>query len=46
MTTSKASAAWQGGLKSGKGEYRAASGAFSGAYTFSTRFECATGTTP
>ena len=46
MTTSNASAVWKGGLKSGKGEFQAASGAFKGSYTFSTRFEGARGTTP
>lgn len=44
---SKASAVWQGGLKDGKGEVSAASGAFSNmAYTFATRFEGAKGTNP
>jgi osmotically inducible protein OsmC len=33
-------------LKSGTGEYSAASGAFKGGYTFATRFEAAKGTTP
>lgn len=46
MPTTKASASWQGGLKSGKGEYRAGSGAFSGAYSFPTRFEGAKGSNP
>ena len=46
MPISKASAVWQGGLKGGRGEYKAASGAFGGAYTFATRFEGAPGTTP
>jgi osmotically inducible protein OsmC len=46
MPTSNASATWSGGLKSGKGRYTAASGAFAGEYTFATRFEEAKGTTP
>ena len=46
MTTSRASAVWEGGLKGGKGTFKAASGAFSGGYTFATRFEGAKGTTP
>lgn len=46
MTTSKATATWQGGLKTGNGSFRAASGAFQGEYTFATRFEGARGTTP
>ncbi len=46
MTTSTASAVWEGGLKGGKGTFKAASGAFQGAYTFATRFEGAKGTTP
>ena len=46
MTISTASAVWEGGLKSGKGNFSAASGAFKGAYSFATRFEGAKGTTP
>lgn len=46
MPTSKAEAVWEGGLKSGKGRFQAASGAFSGPYTFATRFEGAKGTNP
>lgn len=46
MPISKASAVWQGGLKGGRGEYKAASGAFGGTYSFATRFEGAPGTTP
>jgi osmotically inducible protein OsmC len=46
MTTSTASAVWEGGLKGGKGSFQAASGAFQGAYSFATRFEGAKGTTP
>lgn len=46
MTTSTATAKWNGGLKSGSGSFAAASGAFKGDYTFATRFEGAKGTTP
>ena len=46
MTTSRASAVWEGGLKGGKGTFKAQSGAFGGSYTFATRFEGAKGTTP
>ena len=46
MPTSKATAAWRGGLKGGEGKFDAGSGAFSGAYTFPTRFEGAAGTNP
>ena len=46
MTVSTASAVWEGGLKTGKGTFSAGSKAFQGAYTFSTRFEGAAGTTP
>jgi len=46
MTTSSASAVWEGGLKGGKGSFKAGSGAFQGPYTFATRFEGAKGTNP
>jgi osmotically inducible protein OsmC len=46
MTTSRASAVWEGKLKDGKGSYKAASGTFGGAYSFRTRFEGAPGSTP
>lgn len=46
MPTSKAEATWEGGLKSGTGRFAASSGAFTGNYTFSTRFEDASGTNP
>src|SRR3989440_11899665 len=46
MPTSQATAVWEGKLKDGKGTFRAASGAFSGPYTFATRFEGAKGTNP
>src|SRR5215208_2213256 len=46
MTTSNASATWEGGLKSGRGHFNAGSGAFQGDYSFTTRFEGAKGTNP
>ena len=46
MTTSTADAVWEGGLRAGTGEFSAGSGAFSGNYTFTTRFESAPGTNP
>src|SRR5438477_6184457 len=46
MPTSQATAVWEGKLKDGKGNFRAASGAFSGPYTFATRFEGTKGTNP
>lgn len=46
MPTSKASAEWNGGLKGGKGRYQAGSGAFSGSYSFASRFEGTGGTNP
>jgi len=42
----KASARWQGDLKSGKGTVRLGSGAFEGNYSFGSRFESAPGTNP
>ena len=46
MPTSRASAVWEGKLKDGKGTFKAASGAFTGPYTFATRFEAKQGTNP
>jgi osmotically inducible protein OsmC len=46
MTTSRASAVWEGKLKDGKGSFKAGSGAFAGNYSFRTRFEGAAGTNP
>jgi len=46
MPTSQASAVWEGKLKDGKGSFKAASGAFTGPYTFATRFEGKKGTNP
>jgi osmotically inducible protein OsmC len=42
----KASAVWNGDLKSGSGTMRLGSGAFEGKYSFGTRFEGAPGTNP
>ena len=41
-----ASARWSGDLKSGNGTIKTGSGAFEGAYSFTTRFEGAGGTNP
>jgi lipoyl-dependent peroxiredoxin len=46
MTTSIASAVWEGVLRSGRGHFKAGSGAFEGDYSFATRFENARGTNP
>jgi len=46
MTTSSASAVWEGGLRAGRGHFSAGSGAFAGDYSFPTRFEGAKGTNP
>ncbi len=46
MPTSHATAVWERGLRAGTGTYRAQSGAFSGQYSFPTRFEGAAGSTP
>lgn len=46
MPTSQASAVWEGKLRDGKGTFKAASSAFSGPYTFATRFEGKPGTNP
>jgi osmotically inducible protein OsmC len=46
MPTSSASAVWEGVLRSGRGHFKANSGAFEGDYTFATRFEGAKGTNP
>jgi osmotically inducible protein OsmC len=45
-TTSRATAVWEGVLRSGKGRFEAGSGAFRGDYSFATRFEGAKGTNP
>lgn len=41
-----ASARWAGDLKSGNGNIKTGSGAFEGAYSFTTRFEGTKGTNP
>lgn len=41
-----ASARWQGDLKNGSGNVEFGGGAFSGAYTFASRFESGDGTNP
>lgn len=46
MPTRTASAVWEAGLRTGKGTMRMATGAFSGAYTFASRFEEGAGTSP
>jgi osmotically inducible protein OsmC len=46
MPTSNASAVWEGVLRSGRGHFKAGSGAFEGDYSFATRFENARGTNP
>src|SRR3989454_8097296 len=46
MPTSQAAATWEGKLKDGKGSFKAGSGAFSGPYSFATRFEGKKGTNP
>lgn len=46
MAVRKASAKWNGGLKGGNGSMKLDSGAFEGAFSFSTRFEEEPGTNP
>jgi osmotically inducible protein OsmC len=46
MSTSNASATWEGGLKNGRGHFEGKSGHIQGDYTFATRFEGAKGTNP
>ena len=46
MPTSSSSAVWEGGLRTGRGHFTAASGAFGGDYSFRTRFEGEKGTNP
>ena len=46
MPTRNAEAVWEGDLKSGKGTMKLGSGAFSGPYSFQSRFESGTGTNP
>jgi osmotically inducible protein OsmC len=46
MATRTGSAVWEGTLKGGKGTMRLGSGAYEGPYSFSSRFEEASGTNP
>ncbi len=46
MAIRTANAVWEGNLKGGKGSMKLGSGAFDGAYSFSSRFEEGTGTNP
>src|SRR5947208_16172641 len=46
MPARTASAVWEGNLREGKGKMKLGSGAFEGAYSFSSRFEEGTGTNP
>jgi osmotically inducible protein OsmC len=46
MPTRRASAIWEGGLKTGNGSFSGESGAIGGPYSFGSRFENATGSNP
>lgn len=46
MQTRRATAQWEGSLKEGAGNMKLGSGAFEGAFSFSTRFEKEPGTNP
>ena len=46
MPTRKATAIWEGGLKTGKGTFKGESGSIGGQYNFSSRFESGTGSNP
>ena len=46
MPVREADAVWEGSLQDGKGTMKMASGAYEGAYSFSSRFEEGTGTNP
>jgi osmotically inducible protein OsmC len=46
MPVRKADAVWEGGLKEGHGQVTLGSGAFSGAYSFASRFVDGKGTNP
>jgi osmotically inducible protein OsmC len=46
MATRTGSATWEGTLKGGQGRMKLGSGAYEGAYSFSSRFEDGTGTNP
>ena len=46
MAERKGTAVWEGTLKEGKGTMKLGSGAYEGPYSFSSRFENASGTNP
>ncbi|TAM76494.1 OsmC family peroxiredoxin [bacterium] len=46
MTVRTAEAEWKGDVKQGSGSLKLGSGAFSGVYSFGSRFESAAGTNP
>ena len=46
MAIRNADAVWEGNLKDGKGTMRVGSGAYAGAYSYSSRFEEAKGSNP
>src|SRR6478735_5238659 len=46
MPTRKATATWEGGLKTGKGSFKGESGAVGGQFNFSSRFESGVGSNP
>jgi lipoyl-dependent peroxiredoxin len=46
MSIRHSEAVWEGSLREGKGKMKLGSGAFEGAYTYSSRFEEAPGTNP
>jgi lipoyl-dependent peroxiredoxin len=46
MPTRKATAVWEGGLKTGKGSFKGESGSIGAQYNFSSRFESGTGSNP
>ena len=46
MPTRKASATWEGGLKTGKGSFKGESGGIGGQFNFSSRFESGVGSNP
>ncbi len=46
MAVRNAEAVWEGNLKDGKGTMKLGSGAYQGAYTWSSRFEDGAGTNP
>jgi len=46
MATSNAVATWEGKLRDGKGSFKGQSGAFSGSFSFGTRFEGKKGSNP